>query len=103
MNAPAEKKFFKFVIEQEGNDSWNLLLEKKKYDQAYELAKKYRPEFSDQIASVLAVQLFEQKKYVEAAELFSKIHYPLERALLMYLEKVDEEIDAQYGLISRFV
>lgn len=42
-----DKAFYKFSVDAEGNDSWNLQLEKKNYQAAYELSRKYRPEFSN--------------------------------------------------------
>ncbi len=92
---------FKFFIEIEGNDSWNLQLEKKNFKEAYELSKRFRPEFTHQIAAQLAFQMFEARQYTEAAELYSTIQMPFERILLLYLDKVDDDVDAQYGFISR--
>lgn len=99
-NVAKERSFYKFSVDAEGNDSWNLQLEKKNFAQAYQLSKKYRPEFSDQIAAVLAQQYFDSKKYKEAAELYSKIQVPFERVVLMFLDKIDEEVEAQTGLIN---
>ena len=45
--------------------------------------------------------MFEAKQYTEAAELYSTIQMPFERILLLYLDKVDDDVDAQYGFISR--
>ena len=100
INLPKEKLYFKFAIEIEGNDSWNLQLEKKNFREAYELSKRYQSEFRDHVASMYAHKLFEEEKYLEAAELFSTIKIPFERILLLYLEKADHNIEAQYGLIS---
>ena len=47
-----------------------------------------------------AHRLFEEGKFLEAADLFSTIKIPFERILLLYLEKADQHIEAQYGLIS---
>ena len=101
INLQKEKQFFKFFIEIEGNDSWNLQLEKKNFKEAYELSKRFRPEFTHQIAAQLAFQMFEARQYTEAAELYSTIQMPFERILLLYLDKVDDDVDAQYGFISR--
>lgn len=100
INLAKEKLFFKFAIVAEGNDSWNLQLEKKNFREAYELSQRYRPEFRDHVASMYAHRLFEEEKYLEAADLFSTIKIPFERILLLYLEKADHHIEAQYGLIS---
>ena len=100
INLQKEKQFFKFSVMAEGNDCWNLHLEKKNYKEAYELSQRYRPEFRDHVASMYAHRLFEEGKFLEAADLFSTIKIPFERILLLYLEKADQHIEAQYGLIS---
>lgn len=100
VNLVKDRTFFKFSIDAEGNDSWNLMLEKKNYEKAYELSLKQGKEVSDQIGCLLAQQLFDSKKYMKAAKLYSTIDMPFERILLQFLEKIDEDVDAQYGLIS---
>lgn len=99
VNVNRDRSFYKFSVDAEGNDSWNLMLEKKNYEKAYELSLKRSKDISDQIGCLLAQQFFENKKYIKAADLFAKIDMPFERILLMFLDKIDEDIDAQYGLI----
>lgn len=97
---PTEKLFFEWEILAEGNDSWNLMLEKNNFQEAYELSKRFRPEFADQIAAALAQQYFDMRKYKDAAKIYSEIKIPFERVALMFLEKIDEEIEAQYGFLG---
>lgn len=97
---PKEKLFYQWEISAEGNDSWNLMLEKGNFSAAYELSKRFRPEFADQIAAALAQQYFEAKKYKEAARLYSEIKIPFERVALMFMDKIDDEVEGQYGFIG---
>lgn len=99
INVTRDRSFYRFSIDAEGNDSWNLMLEKKNLEKAYELSLKRGKDISDHIGSMLAQQYFDNKKYMKAADLFAKIDMPFERILLMFLDKIDEDIDAQYGLI----
>ena len=100
INVGRDRSFYRFLVEAEGNDSWNLMLEKKNYEKAYELSLKRGKDISDQIGCLLAQQYFDNKKYKKAAELFAKLDMPFERILLLFLDRIDEDIDAQYGLIG---
>lgn len=99
-NVARDKTFYKLAVEVEGNDSWQLFLEKKNLQVAYDLSKKYRPEFNNQVGGALAMQTFEAGRYKEAATLFSQIDVPFERVVLLYMDKIDTQLDAQAGLIT---
>ena len=101
INVTRDRAFYKFSVDAEGNDSWNLMLEKKNLEKAYELSLKRDKGISDQIGCILAQQYFDKKRYMKAADLYGKIDVPFERILLLFLDKIDEDIDAQYGLIRR--
>ena len=96
-----DKLFYSFEVEAEGNDSWSLELENKNYKRAHQLSLKYQSAFSNQIASVVAFQMFENGEYERAAEFYSEIEMPFERIVLQYLDKVEEKLEAQFGLLSR--
>lgn len=100
VNLVKERAFYRFSVDAEGNDSWNLMLEKKNYEKAYELSLKQGKDVSDQIGCLLAQQLFDAKKYMQAAKLYATINMPFERVLLQFLDKIDEDVDSQYGLVS---
>ena len=75
----------KMILKNENDEAWKIYLEKKMYREAYEICQKANSEYLDYVTGLYADQLFEQKYYIDASELYSSTTRNFEEICQKYI------------------
>ncbi len=86
----SNKGVIKLDTTREGNEAWKLLLEEKKYKEAY-IVCKAKNENVSYVAGIYADFLFSNKQYERAALYFSETSRTFEEIFLKYLQVNSDE------------
>ncbi|KAM3137990.1 hypothetical protein pb186bvf_009885 [Paramecium bursaria] len=92
----SERQLCKIDISNEDKDAWKLLMDKKMFLEAYDVASKYNSSHKLYIAGLCGDLLFQQKDYQRAAEYYQRSSKTFEEIFLKFLSC--DDMKARQGL-----